>query len=240
MSLKTAVRAVLNRAGIDIVPLRRSPRSTLLGLASLDVGTVIDVGANKGQFAREISRTFPRARLFCFEPLAEPFAALSAWAATQDGRVRCFNVALGDAAGDVHMHQHDEHSASSSLLETTDTCHAIYPQTRAEHLTMIRVETLDEVLNRVIDEVPRDILLKLDVQGFEDRVLRGGPKVLACCRAVVLEVAVAPLYAAQADFPTLVAILRSAGLSYAGNLEQTYGDDGRVVFLDAVFLRAQA
>lgn len=238
MSMKSLVRGAFNKAGIDVVPLRRSPSRTLLGLANARFGSIIDVGANRGQFAREVSAFFPQARLFCFEPLPGPYAELSAWAATQGGRVQCFDTALGEAAGEMPMHQHDDNLASSSLLAATDTCHALYPQTRAEHLTTIRIDTLDAVLGPALDAMPRDILLKLDVQGFEDRVLRGGPRVLAQCRAVILEVSIEPLYQQQADFHALSSLLHAAGLKYAGNLEQVYAEDGRVAFLDAVFRRA--
>ena len=76
MSLKNVLRTGLNRMGFDVVRLRRSPKRTLLRLAGLDIGTVIDVGANKGQFARMMMEFFPRAELYCFEPLDEPFGQL--------------------------------------------------------------------------------------------------------------------------------------------------------------------
>ena len=55
MSLKDALRSGLNRVGFDVVRIHRSPEATLLGVAQLDIRTVIDVGANKGQFAHLIS-----------------------------------------------------------------------------------------------------------------------------------------------------------------------------------------
>jgi hypothetical protein len=52
---------------------------------------------------------------------------------------------------------------------------------------------------------------------------------------VVLEVCVEPLYDGQATFLDLALDLRDSGFRYAGNLDQSYGDDGRVVYFDAVF-----
>ncbi|MFZ5653349.1 MAG: FkbM family methyltransferase [Pseudomonadota bacterium] len=237
MSLKEALRSGLNRAGFDVVRLYRSPQRTLLGLAGLDIGAVIDVGANQGQFARLISGFFPRAQLYCFEPLPDPFQRLSAWARTQNGRVHCFQVALGDQEGQVEMHLHEQHTPSSSLLTATETCHRLYPQTRAERVVSVRVSTLDLELTDVVESLPPGVLLKLDVQGFEDRVLRGAERVLGKCKAVVLEVCVDPLYEGQADFFSLAGLLQKSGFHYAGNLDQAYGEDGRVVYLDAVFVR---
>ena len=237
MNVKAIIRLAMNRVGFDLVRIHRSPKHTLLGMAGFNFQTVIDVGANKGQFAKEISAFFPGAHLYCFEPLEGPFRVLSTWAESQGGRVHCFNTALGETQGEVEMHQHDDHSPSSSLLATTENCHELYPQTRAKHTTTIRITTMDEALGDVLANMPRDILLKLDVQGFEDRVLRGGRQVLTQCRAVVLEVCVEPLYQAQANFQSITNLLYDAGFTYAGNLDQAFGEDGRVVFLDAVFLR---
>lgn len=238
MTLKNTLRRGVNRLGFDVIRLQRSPKRTLLGLTGLDIGTIIDVGANQGQFAQMIVEFFPRAELYCFEPLEEPFGKLSAWAQTQSGRVHCFQLALGEQEGEMEMHLHEQHTPSSSLLASTDTCHRLYPQTQTERMARIRLSTLDRALEDTLDHLPREILLKLDVQGFEDRVLRGGQvRVLSQCRAVVLEVCLDPLYEGQADFHGLAQLLHEAGFRYAGNVDQAYGENGRVVFLDAVFVK---
>jgi FkbM family methyltransferase len=236
-SLKKVLRRAINSLDLDIVRVHRSPKRTLLGMKNFNIRTVIDVGANQGQFARMISSFFPDAGLYCFEPLACPFRVLSAWAQTQGGRVRCFQMALGDVQGEVEMHLHMDHTPSSSFLEATERCHELYPQTQREKITKVYMTTLDEALKGELERMPRDILLKLDVQGFEDRVLLGGQGVLAASRACILEVNLAPLYDGQATFLQLTQILYEAGLRYAGNLDQAYEQNGRVVFLDAVFVR---
>lgn len=237
MRLKKALRAGFNRLGFDVIRLHRSPKRTLMGLSRLNIRSVIDVGANQGQFARMVSGYFPQAELFCFEPLEDPFRKLAVWAQTQNERVHCFQLALGDREGVAEMHLHEQHTPSSSLLSATDACHRLYPQTISEHMTSIRLSTLDIVLEDAIDQMPREILLKLDVQGFEDRVLRGGQRVLLESRAVILEISLDPLYEDQAEFRELVRLLEQANFRYAGNLEQTYAEDGRVVFLDAIFVK---
>lgn len=237
MHLKNAFRTALNRLGFDVIHFRQSPKRTLLGLVDVDIGTIIDVGANEGQFARMISTSFPQAKLYCFEPLSEPFRQLYAWAQTQNGRVKCSQIALGEQEGEIEINHHEHHTPSSSFLRATETCHELYPQTKAKNLTRVKVSTLDTALGDVLDKNPLKILLKLDVQGFEDRVLRGGRRLLHQCLAVVLEVCIADLYEGQANFLTLIQLLNESGFHYAGNLDQAYGNDGRVLFLDAVFVR---
>lgn len=235
MNLKTTLRRGFNRLGFDVSRLSKSPNYTFLGLRDLRFGTVIDVGANRGQFARLASEFFPNAKFYCFEPLGEPFRELTAWAKTQNGRVHCFQLALGEQEGQVDMHMHEQHLSSSSILAATDNCHQLYPKTRTERRISVKVSTLDRVLEDVLDKLPREIFLKLDVQGFEDRVLRGGAKLFPNCRAILLEISLDTLYEGQADFLHITQLMYQNGFRYAGNLNQVYGDNGHVAYLDALF-----
>lgn len=237
MDFKKKIRTIFNVFGIDLVRLNHSPKQTMLGLRSLKISTVIDVGANEGQFGKSILKVFPQADLYCFEPLEVPFKKLRAWTDSIGNRVQCFNVALGDQEGALEMHYHNEHSPSSSLLASTAHGHQTYPQTISENITTVRVTTLDNFSGSHLNQITNGIMLKLDVQGFEDRVLRGAYKLLQKCDACMLEVCLDPLYEGQANFPDLVEILTRAGFKYSGNVDQTYGKDGRVIFFDALFLK---
>lgn len=234
---RTAVKSLFRSVGLDVVRRRDGTNPVQAGLRRLAIGSVIDCGANEGQFARDISRVFPQASLYCFEPLPQPFAALSAWAESRQGRVKCFPAALGERDEEVSMHFHTEHSPSSSLLATTAEEESLFPQTRAQAEIAVRVTTLDAALAAAIPSMKREILLKLDVQGYEDRVLRGATHILPSVRACLLEVCVDPLYVQQAAFEDIVALLAEFDLKYAGNADQVLGEDGRVMWLDALFLR---
>ena len=235
---KSILRNSAKVVGLDIVRYRESPSSTMLGLRALNIKTVIDVGANVGQFARIALRVFPKSKIYCFEPLGTPYNQLALWANKQNGRVRCFNIALGDRAGQMTMYEHQEHTPSSSLLQATDHCHDLYPQTSKERISTIEINTLDEIIVRETNNLEKNILLKLDVQGFEDRVLRGAESTLNMCSACIIEINLDNLYKDQADFHDIFTMVHRAGYSYAGNLEQVYDKDGRVVYFDAVFIKS--
>jgi hypothetical protein len=49
--IKQIIKQTINQLGFDIIPLNRQPTQTLLGLRSLPICTVIDVGANKKRYA---------------------------------------------------------------------------------------------------------------------------------------------------------------------------------------------
>jgi FkbM family methyltransferase len=231
------LKKVCNQIGFDIVRSHNSPVVTLLGLRRFPIRTVIDVGANEGQFAKQILGFFPHAHLYCFEPLPEPFKKLRDWAEGQQGNVDVFNVALGETEGTIEMLSHVEHNTSSSLLRTTARCEELYPFTHKQAPLSIKLMPLDKIVVNLPQPLVPELLIKLDVQGYEDRVIRGGTETIRKARACIIEINLDELYENQATFKDLLLSLRELGFHYAGNLDQVYGEDGHVISLDAVFVR---
>jgi hypothetical protein len=56
-------------------------------------------------------------------------------------------------------------------------------------------------------------------------------------RVCILEICLDKLYENQANFEAILSLLYGLGYRYAGNLDQTYADDGHVIFIDALFLK---
>ncbi len=230
------IKKIFNLIGLDICKLSNSPKFNFLGLRNLSIKTIIDVGANEGQFAREISKFFPDAAIYCFEPLPEPFAKIKKWAENKR-KTTLFNVALGENEGEVEMLAHLNHSPSSSFLKTTEINETLFPFIKKQATTKVKLTTLDKVFTNASDSLMPDVLIKLDVQGYEDRVIRGGIKTFRKAKACILEINLDQLYKDQANFKDIVLILYELGYRYAGNLDQTYADDGHVIFIDAVFVK---
>jgi FkbM family methyltransferase len=236
MTLSQTLKTLAARFGFHVVRNYQNPAHTLLGLGRTEFRTVLDVGANTGQFARAMSSNFPRATFHCFEPTPVAFEALSTWASTQQ-RIIPVQLALGEHAGILDMNLHTQHSTSSSLLATSAHCEALYPFTAAQATISVRVERLDDYVAALRAPLAGELLLKIDVQGYEAQVLRGAPRIVSQVRACIVEVSLDELYHGQTRFTDIASLMQAGNLEYAGNFEQTYGDDGRVVSLDAVFAR---
>ncbi len=210
----------------------------MLGLKKLGIRTVLDIGANAGQFAAGARSILPEARFYCFEPLRGPFGELQRWARQQaSGSVTAFNLALGCHDGTARMFEHTNHSPSSSLLASTSLTAKLYPQTRPQAVTEVRVARLDGFIAESGLDLPPPILVKMDVQGYEQRVIEGGKETLARARACIIEVSFDKLYEDQSTFKDIWQILDTLGYRFVGNLEQFCATDGHVVFADAVFVR---
>lgn len=244
-ALRRLVRRSLRSFGVDVRRVDR--RANLvdddrryLWITRLGCRTVLDVGANDGQFSRWIHALLPGAAVYAFEPLASCQAALVE-ALRPIARARAFKVALGAEEGEVELHR-CVYTPSSSLLPMSGHHRRAFPYTAAQSRETVRVRRLDAVvaeLEAELGPLVEPILVKLDVQGFEDRVIQGGSAVLARTAALIIEMSVEPLYEGQTLFPALYARLTELGFAYHGNLEQLLDpDDGRILQVDAVFLRA--
>ncbi len=237
--MKKSLRKIFKIFGLEINRFSKTPGYSMLGLKNLPIRSVIDIGANVGQFAKMISRTFPDARVYCFEPLPHAFENLREWAGKNEEKINAYNVALGETKGEVKILYHIDHSPSSSLLETTEKSRTLYPFTNRQEAVSVKLTTLDKFVSTLPEPPAKELLIKVDVQGYEDRVIKGGRNTFKRAEACILEICLEQLYESQAGFNDILLHLDSLGFRYAGNLEQTFGNDGQVIYIDAVFLRKQ-
>lgn len=234
--LNNIVAKLLGRLGLVVQPYSQNPGYTLLGLKRLELRSVIDVGANDGQFAKYVRKRIPEATLYCFEPLPQAFAKLSDWANSKRD-VHVYNIALGETSGTAEMLLHSDHSPSSSILATTTLSTELYPFTKNQERIEVKVERMDDVLSGVSMHVKPPYMVKLDVQGFEGSVIRGGNSIFSSAAACIVEISLDGLYEGQSTFKEIFGELDALSFRYAGNLSQVYANDGHVIYLDAVFVR---
>jgi len=175
--------------------------------------TVVDVGANRGQFLLVAARRFPDAALIAFEPLPGPREVLRR-VMPRRRPVRLFEEALSDRAGTAtfHVSRADD---SSSLLPIAAAQVATFPGTEEVAQLTVRTVRLDEVLTR--DDLEPPVLLKIDAQGGELAVIEGASGVLAAINTILVECSFAELYEGQ---PTADAVIRSK-LTYGSTFWST-------------------
>lgn len=207
----------------------------LLGLSQLPIKTVLDIGANEGQFARKITKIFPEAYIYAFEPLAIPFQQLSRLAHQQPKKITAFNLALGDSIKPIEIYSHLYFNPSSSILRTTELCETVYPMVKKQEKIVIEQSTLDHAIADI--SLDDQILIKLDVQGYEDRVIKGGMETFKKSTACIVEISLDQLYEGQAQFREIFNLLDQLGYTYAGNLDQVLGKHGHVRYFNAVFVK---
>ena len=110
------------------------------------IRTVIDVGANEGQFARLAREVFREARIYSFEPLADCFKKLQK-ALPQDDKFFPFKCGIGSKDGKFEFFR-SFHTPSSSFLKMEDLHREVFPESvdgQRSEPTIVDVKPLDGV-----------------------------------------------------------------------------------------------
>lgn len=197
-------------------------------LSALDVATVVDIGANKGQFALLATEIFSDATVYSFEPLREPAARLRA---TLGQDVRLFETAIGpsDTEATIYVSRRID---SSSLLPITRQSE-IFPGTECKEERLVRVARLRKYLSP--EHIVPSALLKIDVQGYELEVLKGCDPLLILFKFVYLESSFVELYEGQALVGEIILYLISRKFQLSGVYNQVEDFQGRPVQADFLF-----
>jgi FkbM family methyltransferase len=202
-------------------------------LSGLDCRTVVDIGANRGQFALVARQCQRQARVISFEPLPAAAAKFRAVFAGDD-RVALHEVAIGPVPGNATLHV-SRRDDSSSLLPITATQVALFPGTAEAATTMVRVAPLREFVSA--EDIQPPAFLKLDVQGYELEALRGCEDLLDRFAYVYAECSFVELYAGQALEDEVIAWLRERGFRLRGVHNTEYDLGGRAIQADFLFAR---
>jgi FkbM family methyltransferase len=192
------------------------------------IKTIFDVGANMGQFSCAISHFYPQAFIFSFEPDPETFSKLKENTRKSDN-ITTYNFAFGNENGKIEFNKNSYHHSSSILnlhKENTD-----FP---GGNITTINVDIFRLDTKAVDFTIQKPALLKLDVQGFELEVLKGGDKFISEFKYILLESSLDTLYENQPDFSQINNYLEQKGFFLYKMLDFNMGK--KLNYIEADFL----
>jgi FkbM family methyltransferase len=189
-------------------------RHTLAGtrdglLRSGEIDLVVDVGAHAGEYGSVLRAGGYRGRIVSFEPVRGQFERLDS-AAADDGAWECRNRAAGARAGTATINVSGNDGFSSSLLAMKEAHERAVGDSRYERTETIDVAPLVEELAELARGV-RHLYLKVDTQGYEHEVIAGAARTLSHCRAIELELSLAPLYEGQLLIGEMIELMDGHG-----------------------------
>jgi len=204
-------------------------------LSSHGVNLVFDVGANTGQFAQALRDEGFAGRIVSFEALAAAHEQLRLSSKNDPLWEVAPQAAIGVEDGEIDIHIADN-SVSSSVLEMLPTHTDIAPSARYVGTERVPLRRLDSLAHPYLTS--DSVFLKVDTQGYEDRVLAGASLILKHVVGVQLEVSLVPLYEGQCLFPEMVQRLKHEGFELWA-VWQSFIDEasGRLLQADATFFR---
>ncbi len=227
------VKKYLNRRGYDIKYYH--PHLDTL-LKNLDVQIVLDIGANDGQFAEDIHTRLPKAYIYSFEPLKDCFEKLNI-RMKEAAHFKSFNIALGDSEGAMEINR-NSFSPSSSILPMDELHKKLYPKSAESRKETIRIKKLDSFSHELI--LNKAYLVKLDVQGYEDKAIKGGSEIIKNASLVLVETSFKTLYKGQPLFDDIYTLMKNLGFSYYGNHGQHWNmKTNELIYEDALFVKTK-
>lgn len=201
------------------------------------VGCVLDVGANTGQYAKQLRRYGYRGRIVSFEPVPEITEKLRT-AAADDPDWHVYPYALGreDRTDTINV----VYGSMSSMLGPSDFGTTRYKRFRDSREEKIEVRRLDGLLDKVLDGLddPRPYL-KMDTQGFDLEAYAGGGERVHEFVGLQSEVALMQIYEGMPRMDEAVSVYEADGFEITGMYPVTREETtGRVLEFDCVMARA--
>lgn len=197
---------------------------------------ILDVGANEGQFARLTLRNSGSFKIVSFEPLTSAYELLSR-AATKDKRwIVAPRGAIGDAEGKATINV-SVHSGASSLLDLEEAHLRAAPLSAYCGTEEVTVQRLDNAAAAFIKPDDR-IYLKIDTQGYEQKVLDGATDLIPQVSAIQIEMSFVELYKGEVLAPALISRVQSLGFHVFGFCNGLRDRaSGRLLQADGFFIR---
>ncbi|WP_170228032.1 FkbM family methyltransferase [Vicingus serpentipes] len=134
----------------------------------------IDIGANVGVYTL-LASGHNKCQSISIEPIPQTYQYLNKNIELNQlkDKVNCLNIGLSKQEEELYF------------TNDGDTVNHVVPN-KANNTTTVKVDTLDQIFPQ---QITNDILLKIDVEGFEYNVLKGGNKVLKNknVKAIIIE-----------------------------------------------------
>ena len=225
--------------GYDLIRKKKSHHTFDLHLQKIIennlITTIIDVGANKGQFALRLRQLGYRGKIISFEPVYSAYLQVRELA-EKDSAWEVHNYAIGNIEGTLELNVTVDSTDLSSFLQPNAFSQVYYKQKVASIETQqAEVHLLKNFIKDLTNE---SVLLKTDTQGFDLEVLKGAEHYLAeLIKVVVIELSFKPIYENMTTGLEMMHFLKEhhfnpSGLFTVSRDKKTY----ELIEMDGIFL----
>lgn len=179
------------------------------------IDLIIDVGANRGQFAQDMANLC-NIEVFSFEPVSKMYADLVSLSKKYP-QVKPQNFAVGEVkeSREINVYAHD---TLSSFHEKSELGASLFKDENAEvEKELVNIVRLDDYLIEKIPDIKnRRIFLKTDTQGFDISVIKSAEKIYDRVFAIQSELSLQPLYKEMPHWTESISFYEDLGFSLGG------------------------
>jgi FkbM family methyltransferase len=236
--MKSFLKTTLRSFGVNL--RRYDPTHDLSELLRLyRVETVFDVGANAGMSGRYFRNLGFKGKLVSFEPVGRYYKLLTR-EADGDSLWTCENAALADAEGEQEINVSGGEGGASSFLNKTGETWESAPEFDYVGRERVRVTTVDAAAAKHYPEGDR-LFMKLDVQGYERKVLEGAKQTMPRIVGLRVELSVSQTYEGEPSMFEMMSYLYGLGFHLCAVEAAWSNATTREIYqMDGVFFRVEA
>ena len=201
--------------------------------ASSNAVTIVDVGAFRGEWSRQVATVLPVRRCILIEPHPNSYQCLMESKSSLPAGALFLNVAVAEADHGNEMLYLTKNPVGTSLRAPEPGW--LHEWTHVEQSREIKTRRLDSLLDEY--GFHRVDILKVDAQGCDLEVLRSAGDFLRPDRiaSVVVELNFRTFYSGQQPWWATVALLQERGYQVSA-LEQHFDSAGLIHWADALFV----
>ena len=156
------------------------------------IDLILDVGANFGQFGTDMRNMGYLGQIISFEPVNKCYQHLSSIA---DDKWQIENFALGDKNSKEEINISNK-TIYSSILDVNEIGKSNFSNSiKVVGKQNTLVKKLDDIINELVNNLnKRRIFLKIDTQGYDNRVIRGSLQTLEHVKILQTEISCKGIY----------------------------------------------
>lgn len=234
------MRRMLRVTGIDVVPFTNTNPDFVIDLAIRrhSITTLLDVGANRGQFAQRAIDYGFRGTIHSFEPMPQVFDRLARRVA-RHANWHAHRIALSDSTGMATLTIGANDQTSSLRVPLVESARTIAAMTVVGQVEVPTQRLDDFIADAAI--VAAQCFLKLDVQGAEMAVLRGAAAIFSVVPLIQLETSLVPAYDQESKLEEMIHVIHAAGM-VVRNIRPVYTNEntGELMQVDLIAERWRA
>lgn len=208
-------------------------------LQHYNIDLVFDIGANKGQYATGIMDAGYTNKIISFEPLTSAYGIIEKESKKHTNWTVAPRCAIGSRKEEIEINI-SANSVSSTLLNMLDSHIEGAPESKIIGKEKVQVYPLDEIGSNYIKN-SKNIFLKIDVQGFEQEVLKGAQSMIDKAKGIEMEISLIPLYEKQ-DWllPQVLEYMQQKGFTLT-SIVPAFTDNatGKVLQCNGIFFRKE-
>ncbi len=173
-------------------------------IAKNEMKVLVDIGAHRGLFTKLIAKHFELEKSYLIEPIVDNYNVLVN--TFEHSNYEIINSAISDLAEqkiEFHINNYDETSSILNIRKDIDELSNI--DSSLNKKVYVESNTLDVIFNKY--KIKEISLLKIDVQGCEDLVIKGAGGALKNTKFVWVETSFKPLYENSALFQDIYSLM---------------------------------